>query len=327
MKIKISKKWLLLGLSLAISTALALPVFAAQWNVNDILIHDTTTIKTDSTWRTYATGLTEENGLRQIISSDGLNWSLGERILVQPLAWWSNYLAEYETNQWAPDITFYNNKYWLYYSVSRFGSNESLIGLLSTSTPEDASSWVDEGLVVRSTSANNYNAIDPDLFIDPNGGKLWLTFGSHWDGIKMYEVDSTTMKPTGPIYSLASRNGGAIEAPTLMYKDGYYYLFASFDKCCSGSNSTYKIKYGRSKDVTGPYLDKQGKNMMNSGGTILEQSDMGAGRWKGPGGQDVYEHSPGQWIMVRHAYDSWDNGIPKLRINDLYIDNQGWPSY
>lgn len=319
------KKYFLLVISLVLVLALTVPVFAADWQVKDILIHDPTTIVVDGVWHTYATGLIENTGLRHIVSNDGINWTVGDRLLVDPLPWWSDHVTDYGSNQWAPDVKFYNNKYWLYYSVSSFGSNNSLIGLLSSSDPNKGS-WVDEGLVVKSTSDDNYNAIDPDLFVDPNDGKLWLTFGSHWDGIKMYEIDPATMKPMGSIYSLASRNGGAIEAPALMFKDGYYYLFVSFDKCCSGSNSTYNIRYGRSSSVTGPFKDKSGKAMMRGGGTILEQSEKGTGRWKGPGGQDVYEHSPGEWIMVRHAYDNWDGGTPKLRINDLYITN-GWPSY
>jgi arabinan endo-1,5-alpha-L-arabinosidase len=85
-------------------------------------------------------------------------------------------------------------------------------------------------------------------------------------------------------------------------------------------NSTYKIAYGRSKNITGPYVDKNGVSMMNGGGTIL---DAGNSRWKGPGHQDVYNNI----IIVRHAYDAENNGMPTLLINDLKWDSQGWPSY
>jgi arabinan endo-1,5-alpha-L-arabinosidase len=130
------------------------------------------------------------------------------------------------------------------------------------------------------------------------------------------------MKPTGSIFSIARRtaNGGAIEAPTITYRNGYYYLFASIDNCCKGVNSTYKIVYGRSNTITGPYVDKAGVSMMNGGGTIM---DAGNDRWKGPGHQDVYQNS----IIVRHAYDAWDGGKPKLLINDLFWDSAGWPTY
>lgn len=93
----------------------------------------------------------------------------------------------------------------------------------------------------------------------------------------------------------------------------------SFDKCCSGVNSTYKIAYGRSKSITGPYLDKSGKSMSEGGGTIL---DSGNDRWKGPGGQDIVNGN----ILVRHAYDAENSGIPKMLINDIDWSS-GWPSY
>lgn len=220
----------------------------------------------------------------------------------------------------APDISYYNGRYWLYYSISSFGSNTSAIGLASTDSLA-LGKWRDDGLVVRTTSADNYNAIDGDLVIDKDGNP-WLSFGSFWSGIKLTKLDKKTMKPTGTLYSIAARpnNGGAVEAPNITYKDGYYYLFVSFDRCCLGVNSTYKIAYGRSKNITGPYYDKNGKNMLEGGGTIL---DAGNDRWKGPGHQDVVDNS----IIVRHSYDALDNGVSKLLINDLYWDSAGWPAY
>lgn len=175
-------------------------------------------------------------------------------------------------------------------------------------------------MVLRTTSSNNYNAIDPNLVIDA-AGDPWLAFGSFWSGLKITKLDKTTMKPTGSITSIADRpsNNGAIEGPSITYRNGYYYLFASIDTCCQGVNSTYKIIYGRSKSITGPYVDKNGVNMLNGGGTIL---DSGNEQWKGPGGQDIYNGN----VIARHSYDANDNGDPKLLINDLYWTN-GWPNY
>ncbi len=93
-----------------------------------------------------------------------------------PLSWWGNYVPNYGLNQWAPDVQYFNGKYWLYYAVSSFGKNTSAIGLAS-STSLSSGNWKDEGLVIRSTSADNYNAIDPELTIDKDGNP-WLAFGS-----------------------------------------------------------------------------------------------------------------------------------------------------
>jgi len=298
------------------------PASAAFWNLSgEKMIHDPSIIKEGTTWYTFGTGEAGKNGIRVLRSDNGLNWYTAPTIFPTAASWWKTYIPNHESNQWAPDIHFYNGRYWLYYSVSSFGSNTSLIGLLSTHSISSGQ-WRDDGLVIRSTSTSNYNAIDGDLVIDANGDP-WLSFGSFWSGIKLTRLDKATMKPTGTIYSIASRPNSpnnAIEAPSITYKDGYYYLFVSFDNCCQGVNSTYKIAYGRSKSITGPYLDKNGVNMMNGGGTIL---DAGNSRWIGPGHQDIYNNN----IIIRHAYDAENNGMPTMLINDLYWDLQGWPSY
>nr|WP_245308369.1 glycoside hydrolase family 43 protein [Halalkalibacter urbisdiaboli] len=286
----------------------------------DTLIHDPSIIQEGSTWYTFGTGLVDENGIRVLRSDNGTDWYAVPTIFPEPLSWWRNYVPNHESNQWAPDIQYYNGRYWLYYSVSSFGSNTSLIGLTSTHSI-NSGQWRDDGLVVRSTSNDNFNAIDGDLVIDENGDP-WLSFGSFWSGIKITRLDPNTMKPTGQLYSIAARpnNDDAVEAPNITYRNGYYYLFVSFDKCCDGVDSTYKIAYGRSTNITGPYYDKNGNNMLYGGGTIL---DAGNDRWRGPGHQDVYNNN----LIIRHAYDAEDNGTPKMLINDLYWDSQGWPTY
>ena len=295
---------------------------AALWNVTgEKMIHDPSIIKEGNSWYVFGTGEAEKNGIRVLRSDNGTNWYATPVIFPTAPSWWKTYVPNHETNQWAPDIQYYNGRYWLYYSVSKFRSNTSLIGLLSTNSITSGQ-WRDDGLVIRSTSSDNFNAIDGDLVIDKDGNP-WLSYGSFWSGIKLTRLDKNTMKPTGNVYSIATRPNSpnnAIEAPSITYKDGYYYLFVSFDSCCQGVNSTYKIAYGRSKNITGPYVDKNGVSMMNGGGTIF---DAGNNRWKGPGHQDVYNNN----VIVRHAYDAENNGMPTLLINDLKWDSQGWPSY
>ncbi len=104
----------------------------------------------------------------------------------------------------------------------------------------------------------------------------------------------------------------------MIYKDGYYYLFASIGVCCQGVNSTYQIIYGRSASISGPFVDKNGTSMAN----IL---DSGNSRWKGPGGQDIYKNGS-NYVIARNAYDANNNRSPTLLISDLYFNN-GWPSY
>jgi arabinan endo-1,5-alpha-L-arabinosidase len=276
--------------------------------------HDPTLINEGGTWWQFQTG----PGIYGKVSRNGgLNWEPLPSILGSKLSWWSQYVPnQVGTDVWAPDVKVYNGRTYLYYSISTFGSKVSAIGLLSASSIA-AGGWRDDGLVIATNNNSNYNAIDPDLVIDANGSP-WLSFGSWNSGIKLTRLGSN-MKPTGTLYSIASRSGG-IEAPTIVHRNGYYYLFVSTGLCCQGTNSTYQIRYGRSTSITGPYVDRSGVNMMSGGGSLL---DAGNDRWRGPGGQDV----AGTSVIVRHAYDAQDNGNAKLLISNLNWDSDGWPRY
>ncbi|MBD1389003.1 RICIN domain-containing protein [Neiella sp. HB171785] len=286
-----------------------------HWPITGNLVtHDPTIAYEDGMWWEFQTG----DGIYGKYSHDGINWEGAAAIFPNGLSWWDAYVpGQNGIDVWAPDVKYYNGRTWLYYSISTFGSRTSAIGLASASKIS-AGDWQDHGLVINTTDSDNYNAIDPDLVIDEDGNP-WLTFGSWNSGIKLMRLNPITMKPIGEMYSLASRSGG-IEAPTIIYRQGYYYLFVSIGKCCAGVDSTYQIAYGRATSVTGPYLDKNGVDMMNSGGSIL---DAGSDVWVGPGGQDIANTD----VIARHAYDATDNGTPKLLISILNWDSSGWPRY
>ncbi len=288
----------------------------AAWELTGFInTHDPSLIKEGSDWYVFYTG----NRLKVLKSADGQKWNYSEPVLDQTPGWWEQAVPGHSSmDVWAPDIHFYNGKYWMYYAISSFGSRDSAIGLLSAASIR-SHEWKDEGMVLKTTSADDYNAIDPNLVIDAKG-QPWLAFGSWWSGIKLSKLDMQTMKPVGKLYSLATRKEG-IEAPYITYHDGYYYLFVSIDKCCQGADSTYKVAVGRSKAITGPYADEKGVPMLEGGVTVLE---TGGDRWKGPGGQAIYENR----LIVRHAYDAKDRGKSKLRINELHWNRwSGWPSY
>lgn len=286
-----------------------------HWPISGNLgTHDPTIAYENGRWYVFQTG----PGIYGKTSSDGLYWDGIPSVFPNGLSWWRNYVPNQSgTDVWAPDVKHYNGRVWMYYSVSTFGSRVSVIGLASKSNLASGS-WRDDGMVIATNTSNNYNAIDPDLVIDASGNP-WLTFGSWNSGIKLTRLNSSTMKPTGSLYSIASRSGG-IEAPTIIYRQGYYYLFVSVGTCCAGVNSTYRILYGRSSSITGPYVDKNGTNMMSGGGSVL---DAGNSRWVGPGGQDIANTD----VIVRHAYDASDNGNAKMLISTLNWDSSGWPRY
>ncbi|EFE69697.1 secreted arabinase [Streptomyces viridosporus ATCC 14672] len=283
-----------------------------------VVTHDPSMVRTSSgQYLLYATG----GGIGNKTSTDRTAFSAGADAFSSRPSWWRTYSAVPEA--WAPDISYQGGKYLMYYSVSSFGSNTSAIGL-ATSTTGQPGSWTDQGTVHTSTSSSDYNAIDPNLFVDDDG-KWWLSFGSWWTGIKMIQINPSTGKQLSSNttrYSLASRPTGtkAVEAPFIVKRGGSYYLFASYDTCCAGTGSTYKVKVGRATAVTGPYRDRNGVAMMSNGGTPVLESH---GSVIGPGGQSILKDVDGD-LIVYHYYDGNDGGTPKLGIN-LLDWSSGWP--
>ena len=224
-------------------------------------------------------------------------------------------------NLWAPDISYRNGQFYLYYSASSFGSNNSAI-FLATSPSAMPGSWTHRGVVVQTSTANDYNAIDPNLVVDPSG-RWWLSFGSFWSGIKLIRLDPATGKrhPTDrTLHSLATRPlsvEGSVEAPFIVRQGGFYYLFVSFDFCCRGTDSTYRTMVGRSTSITGPYLDRNGVPMRNGGGTEILATHDGV---FGPGHPAVLRDSDG-WLLLYHYYTATGSwlGINRIDWSD------GWP--
>jgi arabinan endo-1,5-alpha-L-arabinosidase len=225
---------------------------------------------------------------------------------------------------------FLNGRYCLYYAISTFGSQVSAIGLATNPTLDPADPgyhWTDQGPVIQSNPSVNYNTIDPSILL-AGDGTMWMTFGSFWGGIKMKKIDPATGKLSTTdtqMYALSSRDraqpiGGSVEAPFIVRHGDYFYLFVSFDRCCRGANSTYNVVVGRSRKVTGPYLDKDGKGMQEGGGTLVIASTTPS--WKGPGHEAVLQE-PGGDYLIFHAYHG-TTGRSFLQISTMSWED-GWP--
>ncbi len=252
-------------------------------------------------------------------SSDRINFASAGSALNPVPSWTTTYTKG--GTLWAPNLVYMNNQYYQYYSTSSFGSQTSAIGLATAPTP-NSTAWTDKGIVISSSASSPYNAIDPSILQDQSGG-WWMSYGSWWNGLYMIKLDPSTGKQSTAnttIYHLAQRAKG-LEGSYLYYYNGYYYLFASINNCCSGANSTYRIIVGRSSSVTGPYLDRGGLNMLNGGGTIVLSAH---GNIKGPGGQSLMTDSDGP-LMVYHYYDGNNNGNETLGVNRVGFTADGWP--
>jgi arabinan endo-1,5-alpha-L-arabinosidase len=230
---------------------------------------------------------------------------------------WTDPFTGGSRHLWAPDISFRNGQYWMYYSASTFGSQNSAI-FLATSPTAMPGTWTNQGIVVQTNSSSDHNAIDPNLVVD-GAGAWWLSYGSFWSGIKMVRLNSSGKPANSTRYNLASRPNasGAVEAPFIVQQGSYYYLFVSFDYCCQGTSSTYRVMVGRSTSVTGPYVDRNGVSLANGGGTEILASH---GSIHGPGHPAVLRDVDGS-VLFYHHYPS---GTSRLGIN-LIDWSDGWP--
>lgn len=258
-------------------------------------------------------------------SPDRTSWTREGSVWPRGAPWTEPYTSATDRSAlWAPDISYQDGTYYLYYSASSFGSRNSAI-FLATSTTGREGSWTDRGLVVKTSEGDEYNAIDPNLIVDGSG--WWLSFGSFWSGLKLVELDPATGKPKSPKaepVALATRPrdvDGAVEAPYIVRRDDYYYLFAAFDLCCRGTDSTYRTVVGRSTKVTGPYVDRDGTKMTAGGGTELLATH---GTIIGPGHPAVLQDGPDAYLVYHHYYDPRIPATGRLAMNKLdWVD--GWP--
>jgi arabinan endo-1,5-alpha-L-arabinosidase len=295
-------------------------------------VHDPAIISDGDSFYVFSTSQEgEPPGLIHIrTSKDLVTWTRAGAVF-DAIPDWAKREVPKARGVWAPDVRFANGEYRLYYAISSFGENHSAIGLATSPTLDPARpgyGWKDRGAVLVSTLRDDYNAIDPAAFVDRDG-KTWLAFGSFWTGLKMIRLDSATGKPSAEdriVHDLARRpSPGAVEAPFLIDHGGYYYLFASYDFCCRGAASSYYTVVGRSKDVTGPYLDADGKPMTKGFGQIVLHGQLDATkRWRGPGGVSILREG-GRDLIAWHAYDATKKGVPTLRIAPIAWTADGWP--
>jgi arabinan endo-1,5-alpha-L-arabinosidase len=319
------------ALGLALALLLAAPVRAAEPQpqmTGDVQIHDPSVIEIGGQFVAVGTGQQgpTHGAIRAKTSPDGVRWTDAGLIGQGPPAWARAALGFKPSNVWAPSISRRGSTVSLYYCLSSFGHNTSAIGLMTNTSFDPlkpGEGWQDQGLVLMSKEGDDFNAIDP-FRIDTSDGRAYLAFGSFWSGIKLSELNPETgklIRADAPRIPLASRHGGAIEAASVIERDGKFTLFVSFDQCCKGVASTYNIRVGRADRVEGPYRDEDGKAMLEGGGSVLLAS---TGRFIGPGGQEAVKTAKGDWLAY-HYYDGDTAGASKLQFSPIIWSADGWP--
>lgn len=289
----------------------------------EVAVHDPTLYKDGDTYIVAAT----HNSIRSAPSLEG-PWTVHGDV---PKADWTFDVSP--GTLWAPHVQRVGDTFHYYYSQSSFGSQTSAIGLKTTQTPTDPSSYVDHGEPIIASGAVSdsddpfdHNAIDPHLSQDADGD-WWIAWGSHWDGIMIQRLENDMVTVTGQMKRIASRGfpPNRIEGPAIFERNGFYYLLTGWDQCCAGANSTYKISVGRSQSVDGPYVDKNGVPLTEGGGTTILDSRVARpgitpeGLWQAPGGPDVFVED-GTYYLVYHAY------LPANTLGIRPLDwHDGWP--
>ncbi len=315
------------------TVAMAMTLAAMGCNAKEVSVHDPVMAKEGDTYYVFSTG----PGITFYSSKDMKNWTPEGRVFKGQPVWAKKAAPTFDDHIWAPDIQFHNGQYYLYYSVSGFGKNTSGIGVTVNKTLNPRSpdyKWVDKGMVLQSVPVrDDWNAIDPNV-IEDGKGNAWMSFGSFWSGLKLVKLnqDWTGLAEPQEWRAIASRTSGEaaatekagpgeIEAPFIFKKGDYYYLFVSFGLCCKKADSTYHVMVGRSKELTGPYLDKNGVDMVKGGGSLVIAGDKD---WQGLGHNSAYTMD-GKDYLVLHAYETADNYLQKLKIMEMKFDAAGWP--
>ena len=295
------------------------PVWALD---GDVGLHDPSTIVRDgSRFYAYATGA----GLPVLVSDDGWMWRRAGTVMTslpggKPGA---EVITRGGNNTWAPDVMRVGDKYFLYYSAP--GTQpKSAIGLLVGKTLDPSSpqyGWTDAGPVVSSDGVEDSNAIDPGIFRDPTNGSLWLSYGSYFGYIRLVQLDPRTgrrLYPQRRPVDIAINS----EASIIVFRDGWYYLLLTHGSCCAGAASSYSIRMGRARAVTGPYIDRAGVDMLQGGGSLFLGS---SGRVVGPGHFGLLDLGDGvQKFSCHYEADLDRGGISVLDIRPL-LWRDGWP--
>ena len=309
---------------------------SAPFNTDAPMVHDPVMAYDEGKYYIFSTG----KGIQQMTSTDRITWTVDPAPVMRDIPRWTrDSVAGFTDHVWAPDVIRWHGRWWLAYSCSTFGKNGSAIGLLSSPSLAHPQ-WTDRGCIVASRpSRDNWNAIDPNFVID-DADQPWLVWGSFWDGIQLVRLDSTMHVAAGerprtiarrydpadkrqapnPTSKYAGTN--AIEAPFIMKHDGWYYLFVSWDYCCRGSRSNYRVAVGRSRQVGGPYVDRDGRDMALGGGTLVLEGDKRD--YEAAGHCAAYSMN-GDDVFICHGYSTRHKGAAMLVQRSIQWTADGWP--
>jgi arabinan endo-1,5-alpha-L-arabinosidase len=244
---------------------------------------------------TYGTGGTP------LVSDDGWTWRTGTRA---------------SRSGAAPDVIHIGDRYFQYIS------GVTLIWSKSLDPESPDYKWEEGGSIVGLEGPDDFmNPIDPGNFLDPTTGKHWMTYGSYYGYTRVVELDPKTGRRVTTNQTPANI-GINLEATTMIYRDGWYYLLGTKGSCCRGADSGYNIRVGRSRSVTGPFVDHEGIQMIQGGGKLFNTS---SGRLVGPGHFGLMDLEPGVQKFSMHWEADLDRGGASVLDIRPLLWKDGWP--
>ncbi|HLL65507.1 MAG TPA: family 43 glycosylhydrolase [Micromonosporaceae bacterium] len=314
----VSRRFLAVAVTVAVlvTTVVMANARSADALTGDLRMHDPSVIKVGSCYYGFSTGFEGGPGSGSVTIRKTCDatlyggWAYVGTVWNSVPSWITARLGSTPPNIWAPDITYFNGRYRLYYAASIWGRSAAVTGMATATNIEGP--WTDGGEVTNV----NY-PIDPN--IEWSGSTPYIMWGS-WNGIYMHVLDPSTGKLSTTDHNLWKLATG-IENATMAWNGGYFYLFGSRGTCCSGVSSTYYTVVGRSTSIQGPFLDRNGVNMANGGGTTIL---TGSGTQVAAGGGDVF--ADGSTLrLAYHFYDANANGRETLNIRTIGFSG-GWPT-
>jgi arabinan endo-1,5-alpha-L-arabinosidase len=280
----------------------------------------------------FASGSAARGSLPIRCSEDKVSWAACGSVFPQGMPEWIAEKIPGVQGLWAPDISYFNGEYHLYYNGSLLNTNRTVIGLAINKTLDPADPryrWVDRGMLLESNVGDDFNALDPNILVDVDG-RVWLTYGSYWSGIQQREIDPATgmlLAGNPERYNLATRPGvpnNPIEGASLVRHGSYYYLFVSVDYCCEATvaEDDYKQAVGRSTSPHGPFVDERSTPMMHDGGTVLIE---GNANWNAPGGGTAFlDAATGESLLIFHAQNLHAQNLQQGGTPYAWIKKLGW---
>ncbi len=220
---------------------------------------------------------------------------------------------------WAPDVEYFNGKYYLYFSMSTWGGEwDCGIGVATASRAQGPYRNTTKLFISREIGVQN--SIDP--FAIEDGGKKYLFWGS-FRGIYGIELtdDGMAVAEGAKPQKIA---GTLTEGTYIIPHDGYYYLIGSAGSCCDGEKSSYHLVMARSEKLFGPYVSKTGGPAINNNfsNLLYRSAEVIA-----PGhNANFVQDDAGQWWMLYHGYDASNvDGGRKTYLSQIHWDRDGWP--